>query len=775
MTKKTKAPKRALCALLAVALMLGATFAYFSDYATTSVTGTAGTVAVAMDSNINLLDADGKDIINPGDMRDGSFEVTNEGNKSIDVRTTIVLTAQSEHFDLTFSGDGATQSEYDLYMREDVEFVEGRGYMPKAGAQPLQVKSIDGDVITYILPEYSLNGNSDLYNEVETIDGVDAFSKVNDFVFIMKGEAGNEWQDSAVSIDVLVEAKQHENTGAGWDIVAQENISVGNINQSAVKGENVITEAEATTSKITVVSKDANGNDLNASASVIKGAKADELLDALEESGLANKEDVDILIDVESDDFDGMADTTFDVSDLAEDGDTAVILHYDEAKGEWEYIATETVVDGKVSGDFSSYSPVAIQIIKKEESGEDAPELNPDAVHTLDPLWRDTVGIQYKKLVFTNGEVPAGVEAQDVSADKDGSILAYKDNLTMYITTPDNGVIAAPESAGWMFGNLYMVEEIHFHNFDFSAITDASDMFIYSTADVFVDEVGNNLVVEAFTSTDAGVTVKALAECAGHETAGCDHVNGMANPMTSTTHDFYCYDCNQSIEQECVFSAETGKCEQCSNTSLVCFMPMSSEWQSLWLQYSLNDKVAVGDVTVTVADIEAMYAAQGYDLAADGKAVAGITKVRNGELSQSVIASAGETVYIVLADAATEIPEGVDIDALAWDSLEMEAYMGSMPVNDIAEYVFVSTVADIPEYPEDAQINNFACFRSVYDADTMMWTVYAVAELANDYQGYSDVNQWIVSADSYNYEMWTEEDYMFFGLAPVNMDAVIVY
>ena len=234
---------KAISCLLVVAVLFGCSFAYFTDYATEQATGTAGTVALSMDSNINLLDANGMDIINPGDMRDGSFTVTNEGNKSIDVRTTIALTTQSNTgFDLTFSGDGTTQSEYDLYLASDVELVEGKGYMPKDGAQPLQVKSIDQDVITYVLPEYSLNGNSDKYDEVESIDGVNEYSHTYDFVMVMKGGATNEWQNSSVSIDVLVEAKQHENTSAGWEIVAKENVVSGSINQEAVKGENVITE-----------------------------------------------------------------------------------------------------------------------------------------------------------------------------------------------------------------------------------------------------------------------------------------------------------------------------------------------------------------------------------------------------------------------------------------------------------------------------------------------------------------------------------------------------
>lgn len=227
---------------VAVILAMGASMAYFTDYATTNATGTAGTVAIALDSDINLLDANGMDILNPGDQRDGSFTVTNMGNKSIDVRTTVALTAlDHEGNAIAFTGDAESQSEYDLYLASDVELVEGKGYAPKADAKPLEVKSIDGNVIKYVLPEYSLNGNSDDYDEVETIDGIDAFAHDYDFVLVFKGEAGNEWQASTVTLDLIVEAKQHENTGAGWDIVAQESITQGSLTQDVVAGEVVIT------------------------------------------------------------------------------------------------------------------------------------------------------------------------------------------------------------------------------------------------------------------------------------------------------------------------------------------------------------------------------------------------------------------------------------------------------------------------------------------------------------------------------------------------------
>ena len=245
--KKISGKAKSIAAIvLAAILVLGCSFAYFTDYATTNASGTAGTVAVALDSGINLLDADGHDILNPGDMRDAGFTVTNMGNKSIDVRTTLALTALDRNGNaINFTGDAESQSEFDLYLRSDVEEVTGEGYKPLADAKPLAVKSINGNVITYAIADYSLNGNSDEYAEVETIDGVNAFAKTSDYVLVFKGEAGNDWQAATITMDVLVEAKQHEHTGAGWGIVAQESVTTGSITKDAVKAEDVITTGNA--------------------------------------------------------------------------------------------------------------------------------------------------------------------------------------------------------------------------------------------------------------------------------------------------------------------------------------------------------------------------------------------------------------------------------------------------------------------------------------------------------------------------------------------------
>ena len=121
-------------------------------------------------------------------------------------------------------------------------------------------------------------------------------------------------------------------------------------------------------SEISVEAKDENNTNLNAKAYEITGTEEEQLLDSLVETGyVSDASEVDALIEVESDDFDNIATTTFDVSSIASEGDKVVILHFNEDTSEWEYISEETVdVNGKVTADFTSYSPVAF-IVKKED------------------------------------------------------------------------------------------------------------------------------------------------------------------------------------------------------------------------------------------------------------------------------------------------------------------------------------------------------------------------------------------------------------------------
>ena len=533
MANKTHFPKRALCALLAIIMLFGASFAYFSDYATSQANGTAGTVALSMDSNINLLDAEGRDILNPGDMRDGSFEVTNEGNKSVDVRTTIVLTAQDYAGNpVTFTGDATTQSEYDLYLREDVEYVEGRGYMPKEGAQPLQVKSIDQDTITYILPEYSLNGNSDNYDEVETVDGVNEFTHVNDFVFVFKGESGNEWQDSSVQLDVLVEAKQHENTQAGWDIVAKETITSGAINQEVVKGENVITapdgQAQGT---ITFSLRDGNLNGIEnvtmklvklpegtvstvdtLGGTVIKTVRSDEngegIFAGLELGNYAlvspnfiltaEAENLAILSNNDTDHYEYIGDLDWASSVDGTIVDTAgnPVVNQDVSLKDEN---NEFVASGKTdeNGNFTIYPAI---------DGDYTLDLGPDAIPDVNASINSgnvtlgeikvaryvlIQGTEFNAIIpddvniirFVSTPIPEGVETINVGGADiagnfvNGDIYAYQEGNELIVTTGNGRMMYANTWSSEMFKDKTQLTEIVFDNFNAQNIWEGGDMF----------------------------------------------------------------------------------------------------------------------------------------------------------------------------------------------------------------------------------------------------------------------------------------------------------
>lgn len=227
--------KRIFILLLTFTLLIGGTFAYFTDGKVFTTTATAGTVEIALENYIDLFEEE-YDVFGPGDIRTASFEVVNKGNKSIAVRTTIALTVESENQDLTFSGDSKTQSEFDLYLASDVELTENEGYVPKEGAKPIQYKSIKDNVIFYTVNEFRLNGNSELYSEVETINGTGSFKHLYDYVLIFKNDTSEDWQSATIRMDIVVEAKQYEHTAGGWLDLPTKEITQGSITVDAVLG-----------------------------------------------------------------------------------------------------------------------------------------------------------------------------------------------------------------------------------------------------------------------------------------------------------------------------------------------------------------------------------------------------------------------------------------------------------------------------------------------------------------------------------------------------------
>lgn len=253
--QKRKSPKFQciLAFVLAFVLAVGNSFAYFTDYIVSSVEGTAGTVQMLIDdSNINLLNADGKDILNPGDIRDFEFTIQNEGNKSADAEVLITLVSSVPmHEELggyAEGGDGGykrvTQgevyrSEYELYWAEDVELVDGYGHYPVYGSDPVQERYMNaaGTKIVYVVDSLVLSGNADLdekeieyqlsssgghYFELE--EGVHYTVKHGDLSSYNSSWGEDYYLDISTS---AIDASLAElDTSVTWDLVFPETINV---------------------------------------------------------------------------------------------------------------------------------------------------------------------------------------------------------------------------------------------------------------------------------------------------------------------------------------------------------------------------------------------------------------------------------------------------------------------------------------------------------------------------------------------------------------------
>lgn len=216
--------------------LLSGSIAYFTDRTGKIVSSTAGNVVINLDSSgINLLDEDGKDILNPGDGRDFSYTIYNLGNKSVDIKETIVLSAYDKNSQpLNLSN---TQSEFEIYRVEDVIYDDVGYWHPIEGAEPIEVKVLENNVITYTRPMYTLSGDEDLNNierEIEYDNSTEIPSfKQNDFKLVFKLGSSNETQGCILFADLVVEAKQHRNTSFfnnDWSELQSASLTVSNGN-----------------------------------------------------------------------------------------------------------------------------------------------------------------------------------------------------------------------------------------------------------------------------------------------------------------------------------------------------------------------------------------------------------------------------------------------------------------------------------------------------------------------------------------------------------------
>lgn len=195
MKKKCLAIGAIVVAILSFTII---SFAYFTTRVSTSAETTTSILDVTLENLNNQNNIVGKEVLSPGGKRAVTYKVTNVGNIKADLKEVIVLSVTDKNNSpIIFTGSSAKQSEFDLYRASDVELVEGKGYVPKAGATPLTDKAINKNTITYTLPTYSLNAGDSI---------------TTDYVLLFKSGVSKDFANACVSLDVSLLAKQNINT-----------------------------------------------------------------------------------------------------------------------------------------------------------------------------------------------------------------------------------------------------------------------------------------------------------------------------------------------------------------------------------------------------------------------------------------------------------------------------------------------------------------------------------------------------------------------------------
>lgn len=255
-----------LAGAMALCLLVG-TFAYFTDRVQQKATGTSGNVQIestafagSNDANV-LVDRDGKDNLNPGDVRDLTFTVSNMGNKAVDLRHTIKLTVldQAQNALALTQEAGTEQCEFDIYLKDDVTYTPAAGYVIAEGAKPIfstptydaqgngVKRVVDANTITYYFGTTTLLGKDGADNSERVENAALAASEsaknivigdkqdtvTYEYVLVYRNTSLNKFMNSGIQIDMVVEAKQHYNTNNDWTTVATQEFTAGNLTVNA--------------------------------------------------------------------------------------------------------------------------------------------------------------------------------------------------------------------------------------------------------------------------------------------------------------------------------------------------------------------------------------------------------------------------------------------------------------------------------------------------------------------------------------------------------------
>lgn len=180
-------------ALCVSALGFGA-MSYFTDYTSRDLHAKAGTLTMDIPNATSDL-TNGLTIINPGDSNPLDFTVRNTGEKSMDVKAVITVTAPI------------------AFNEKDHEFKVTTPAGAELGVTELSTTapeiSTDKKTLTYTIKDVALAGS--IEKDMKT-DGATENTKAYNYKFVMDEDAKNAWQGKQADVKIEVYAKQHRNT-----------------------------------------------------------------------------------------------------------------------------------------------------------------------------------------------------------------------------------------------------------------------------------------------------------------------------------------------------------------------------------------------------------------------------------------------------------------------------------------------------------------------------------------------------------------------------------
>lgn len=220
--------KKKLSLVLAMAtatVAVTSAYAWFTDRVDANASAKAGTLELKLVDTEDIEDSisvTAPEKLYPGVAVKLDYTLSNEGNKSADVREVFVLTSEIA------MTEGEGKQEYALYAADQfASYDEATGYYTLInGAQEVEGRVFDDDKkITYEVTEFILNGKG---TGAETEENIDTNEKDGSYYLVIKNSMGNAFVGKKVTVEYEAQAKQHRNTNdATWSVVKSEEVTFG--------------------------------------------------------------------------------------------------------------------------------------------------------------------------------------------------------------------------------------------------------------------------------------------------------------------------------------------------------------------------------------------------------------------------------------------------------------------------------------------------------------------------------------------------------------------